>query len=78
MDFASKELNQSVSFNANAATALNLGLLQSSKFRLMKAETKYSQPSWLAGLKSADLSIKNANLFSMLFLFSKFLIQFSF
>ena len=59
MDFASKELNQSVSFNANAATALNLGLLQSSKFRLMKAETKYSQPSWLAGLKSADLSIKN-------------------
>tara|TARA_Y100000385_G_C13082454_1_gene634673 strand:+ start:378 stop:962 length:585 start_codon:yes stop_codon:yes gene_type:complete len=25
----------------------------------MKAETKYTQPSWLAGLKCADLSIKN-------------------
>lgn len=59
MDSASKELNQSIAFNANAATALNLGLSQSSKFRLMKAETKYTQPSWLAGLKSADLSIKN-------------------
>jgi hypothetical protein len=31
MDSASKELNQSIAFNANAATALNLGLSQSSE-----------------------------------------------
>ena len=66
MDSASKELNQSIAFNANAATALNLGLSQSSKCERMKADSKYKQPSWLGGLKSADLSIKNRAYQSMM------------
>ena len=59
MDSVAKELKQSKASHANAATALNPWLSQSSKSEQMKADANYTQPYWLADLKSTDLIIKN-------------------